>query len=179
MINRETDRWQIGRYRYKWLFLIWFWWNTGGLCQGGASVSDMDMFQISSVISDQWAVGHGEHWGPIICLSALAGMAGPQGDARRGSVPTQCSPGIPHPSRRGTAPLPLGSTEQLWGPEVTGVANIPAASLELQSTSSLITLCLKGGVTERHVSRLAFVKKPPCFQFELTWTLFLCGYEIY
>ena len=59
------------------------------------------------------------------------------------------------------------------------MANIPAASLELQATSSLITLCLNGGVTEGHVLRLAFVKKPPCFQFELTWSLFLCGDEIY
>lgn len=56
---------------------------------------------------------------------------------------------------------------------------IPAVRVELKSTSSLITLCLNGSVTQGRVERLAFEKKPPCFQFELTWSLFLCGNEIY
>ena len=140
-------------------------------------MSDVDMSQISSIISDQWAVGPQRASGPIVHLSASVGMAGPQGDASCGSVPTWCPPGIPHPSRRGPWEPPLF----LWAPlpEVTGVASIPAASVELQSTSSLITLCLNGGVTEGRVSGLAFEKTPPCFQFELTWSLFLCGDEIY
>lgn len=130
-------------------------------------MSDMATSQISSVIFDRWAVG------PRQALSRSAGMAGPKGDARRGSVSTWCSPSFP-------TKVP-GNQPFLWAPplEVTGVASIPEASVELQSTSSLITLCLNGGVTEGHVSGLAFEKKPPCFQFELTWSLFLCGDEIY
>lgn len=85
--------------------------------------------------------------------------------------------GVPHPSLQG----PWEPALFLWALplEVTDVASIPEASVELQSTSSLITLCLNGGVTEGRVSGLAFEKKPPCFQFELTWFLFLCGDEIY
>ena len=86
------------------------------------------------------------------------------------------------PSQGGPWELPLffrAVLSQVRGREAADVPGMSAASREPGSTASLITLCLNCSVTQGRVSELAFEKKPPCFQFELTRSLFLCGKEIY
>lgn len=59
-----------------------------------------------------------------------------------------------HPPRRGPWEVPFflwAAPSQLWGHEVADVPGISAARVALQSTSSLITLCLNCSVTQGRV----------------------------
>lgn len=143
--------------------------------------NDMDTFKISSVISEGWVPGKQSvmTWCTVVHLSqGQVGWRWPCAEIIHNTAVQTHFPITP----LGSLDLPFflqAVLSQLWGRRVADVPGIAVVRVELESTSSLITLCLNCSVTQGRVQKLAFEKKPLCFQFELTWSLFLCGNEIY
>lgn len=138
-------------------------------------------FLLKLLMDGKWA--HGDHHDLTALLPTLARDAWCGGWPYSWSCPYMATvrhlPIIPV-DILGIAALYLWAVlSQLWGHQIADVLGISAANIALKSTSSPITLWLNCSVTQGRVQKLAFEKKPPCFQFELTWSLFLWGNEIY